>query len=184
MVPGVMAGLEALEDGGSAALELQGHQPEDHAEPAEPQESQETLALVGGLLRLAGHAKAMELMAHLVHLNFEGREFLEVHAFLKERYGAHLEQFDVLTEFVRTLDFLVPVGLNCSMSQLPYQLSDGASSELLLLQYLRNSEAFGMGAKELVKLAREADAPDIENYGAELVADAYKTAWFIKAMLR
>jgi DNA-binding ferritin-like protein len=159
----------------------------EEIEGAQPQgsgDSRETLSLVGGLLRLAGHAKAMELMSHLVHLNFEGREFLEVHGFLKERYEAHLAQFDVLTELVRTLDYLVPVGLNCSMSQLPYQLSDESTGAAMLLQYLRNTEAFGMGAKELVKLAREADAPDIENYGAELVADAYKTAWFLKAILR
>lgn len=140
--------------------------------------------LVCKLLELARQARSLELASHLIHLNYEGRGFLEVHAFLKGRYETHLEQFDALAEFVRTLDYLVPWDFCCSTDELPHPLTPGCAGEELLLCYLRNLEAYGMAAKELVEVARSAEAPDVENYGADLVADSFKAAWFLKATLR
>lgn len=140
--------------------------------------------LANNLLQMAQQAKALELLAHLVHLNYEGEEFLEIHAFLKGRYEAHLEQFDALAEFVRTLDYLVPWDLDFSLCQLEHCPGAGSTAAEQLLCYLKCSEAFGLKAKELAKCARSADAPDVENYAADLVADAFKTAWFLKATLR
>jgi DNA-binding ferritin-like protein len=141
-------------------------------------------ALVLKVLALARQARALELASHLIHLNYEGRGFLEVHGFLKGRYEAHLEQFDALAEFVRTLDYLIPWDFCCSTDELPHPLTPGCAGEELLVCYLRNLEAYGMAAKELVECARCAEAPDVENYGAELVADSFKAAWFLKALLR
>jgi DNA-binding ferritin-like protein len=141
--------------------------------------------LVCKLIDLAEQAKALELLSHLVHLNYEGAQFLSVHEFLKGRYETHLQQFDGLAEFVRTLDYLVPVCLNCGLEKLSCPLPElEAGSERHLLAYLKNLEAFGMAAKELVEVARSAEAPDVENYGADLVADSFKAAWFIKSLLR
>lgn len=141
-------------------------------------------ALVGQLLALARQARALELASHLIHLNYEGRSFLEVHAFLKTRYETHLEQFDALAEFVRTLDYLVPWDLCCSLDELRHPLGPGCNNDELLLCYLRNLEDYGMAAKDLVAAARSSEAPDVENYGADLVADSFKAAWFLKALLR
>jgi DNA-binding ferritin-like protein len=151
----------------------------------EAEESSGVEGLVCKLIDLAEQAKALELLSHLVHLNYEGAQFLSVHEFLKGRYETHLQQFDALAEFVRTLDYLVPVCLNCGLEKLSCPLPGlDAGGGRHLLAYLQNLEAYGMAAKELVMTARDAEAPDVENYGAELVADAFKAAWFLKSVLR
>jgi hypothetical protein len=54
----------------------------------------------------------------------------------------------------------------------------------MLITYLKNIEDFGMQAKDLGSLARKVEAPDVENYAAQLVDDSFKSAWFIKSTLR
>jgi hypothetical protein len=39
-------------------------------------------------------------------------------------------------------------------------------------------------AKDVGMIAKEVQAPDIENYLAELVGMMFKAAWFLKATLR
>ncbi|MGA1670281.1 MAG: hypothetical protein ACO39F_05265, partial [Candidatus Nanopelagicaceae bacterium] len=64
--------------------------------------------LVKHLVMLASMLKELETQSHLIHLNYEGANFLEVHAYLKERYETHLEQFDTVAEEVRSLDHFMP----------------------------------------------------------------------------
>ena len=54
----------------------------------------------------------------------------------------------------------------------------------MLMTYYKNLEAFGMEAKRIGKLAKKIEAPDVENYCAELVGDLFKAAWMLKATLR
>jgi hypothetical protein len=53
-----------------------------------------------------------------------------------------------------------------------------------LTVYLKNLETCGMASKDLQKIAKEVDAPDIENYLAELVGMMFKASWFLKSTLR
>jgi hypothetical protein len=41
-----------------------------------------------------------------------------------------------------------------------------------------------MASKDLQKIAKEVDAPDVENYLAELVGTMFKASWFLKSTLR
>jgi hypothetical protein len=41
-----------------------------------------------------------------------------------------------------------------------------------------------MAAKELGRLAKDTNAPDVENYAAELVESAFKGSWQVKSLLR
>ena len=41
-----------------------------------------------------------------------------------------------------------------------------------------------MQSKDLGIAAKEVQAPDVENYSAELVGNSFKSAWFLKATLR
>ena len=125
------------------------------------------------------------LKYNLIHLNFEGSNFIGVHGFLKDQYEAHLGQFDAIGEFIRSMDYLTPMCHEGLMSATP-QFKHCASykgSEMLGVYY-KNLEEFGMMSKKLEKVAAKIEAVDVQNYLAELVGDAFKAAWQIKATLR
>lgn len=137
------------------------------------------------LITLGSFLNQLYTQAHLIHLNIEGPLFLSLHKFLKKQYEAHIEQFDATAEFVRTLDFLLPMcnrGLAAANKNLKmvksYECRD------MLMTYLTNLDNCGMAAKEVLMCARAVEAPDIENFLADVVRDMFKAAWFIKATLR
>lgn len=145
----------------------------------------EVARLVKHLIMLASLIKELETQSHLIHLNYEGDNFLEVHKFLKERYESHLEQFDTVAEEVRSLDHFMPMcacGLKEQMP--PFQNVQGYDGRSMLMTYYVNIESLGYLAKEIEQVAAEVQAPDVQNYMAELVGDAFKTSWFLKAVLR
>lgn len=141
--------------------------------------------LVSSLVALSSYIHQLYTQAHLIHLNIESPIFLPIHEFLKEQYEAHIAQFDATSEFVRTLDNFLPMcqrGLLTAYKGFKHVKSYEAKD--MLLVYLKNLEDLGMKAKDLCTLAREVEAPDVENYMADVVAASFKSAWFLKATLR
>lgn len=141
--------------------------------------------LVQHLIMLASLLKELQTQSHLIHLNYEGVNFLEVHAFLKDHYEEHLEQFDTVAEEVRSLDHFMPLcacGLKEAMP--PFQNVESHEGRSMLLAYYVNIESMGYLAKEIEQVAAEAGAPDVQNYMAELVGSAFKTSWMLKSILR
>ena len=141
--------------------------------------------LVQHLIMLASLLKELETQSHLAHVNYEGANFLEVHAFLKERYEEHLEQFDTVAEQVRSLDHFMPMcacGLKEAMP--PFQNIESHDGRSMLLAYYVNIESMGYLAKEIEHVAAEVGAPDVQNTMADLVGSAFKTSWMVKSILR
>lgn len=137
------------------------------------------------LIMLASLLKELETQSHLIHLNAEGPNFLGLHAFLKERYEEHLGQFDTVAELVRSLDHFMPMcacGLKEAMP--PFQNIESYETRSMLMAYYVNIESMGYLAKEIEQVAAEVQAPDVQNVMADLVGSAFKTSWFLKAMLR
>jgi DNA-binding ferritin-like protein len=50
--------------------------------------------------------------------------------------------------------------------------------------YLQNLEDCGLKAKDIIDLARQAEAPDVENLLANTVNFCFKSSWMLKATLR
>jgi DNA-binding ferritin-like protein len=141
--------------------------------------------LITQLVAMGSYLNQLYLQAHLIHLNIEGPLFLPVHKFLGKQYSAHIDQFDALSEFIRSMDYLMPMcakGLQGAYKGFKHVKSYEARE--MLTVYAKNLEAAGFMAKELVELARKVEAPDIENYLADLVGQMFKSAWFLKATLR
>lgn len=141
--------------------------------------------LINQLIAVGSYLNQLYTQAHLIHLNIEGPLFLPLHAFLKEQYEAHITQFDTVAEFVRSMDYLMPMcarGLANAYKGFKHVKSYEARESLTV--YVKNLENAGMMAKDVGALAKEVQAPDIENYMAELVGLMFKSAWFIKATLR
>jgi DNA-binding ferritin-like protein len=141
--------------------------------------------LANELIQLSGELAHLMLQAHLIHFNYEAGNFFGVHEFTKSQYEKHQKQLDRVGELVRSLDFMMP---QCAKGLLGaykfFDHIDSYSGGSMLYIYLGNLEEFGMNAKRAAKTAAKMDAFDIENYCGELIEDAFKSAWMIKANLR
>lgn len=137
------------------------------------------------LVKCAAFLKELETQSHLIHFNIECANFLSIHEFLKEQYESHLEQLDALGEFVRSLDFLMPM-CACGLKDAVCGFHNVEQYEWrhMLTVYYRNLETFACMAKHLEEAAGEARVIDVQNYAAELVGAMMKASWFIKATLR
>ena len=134
---------------------------------------------------MSAYVKELETQSHLIHLNYEGSNFLGVHAFLKDQYEAHVEQFDSLGEFVRSMDYLMPMcGCKLRDTAPPLQEITSYKGTDMLGVYYKNLEELGNKAKKLEPVAQKVGAIDIANYMADLTGMAFKAAWFVKATLR
>jgi len=160
--------------------------PERMNNEPQPQSKKEPVArLSKELISLASQAAHMMLQSHLIHLNFEGPEFLAVHKFTNTQYKQHQKELDKLGEIVRSLDFLMPMcekGLLNANKKLNH--CESYNGREMLITYYQNLEAYGMDAKRVGELARKIKAPDAENYCAELVGYCFEAAWKVKSMLR
>lgn len=161
-------------------------QPQDKPKaPAKSKANGDIGAFIQQLIALSSYVKELETQSHLIHLNYEGSNFLGVHAFLKDQYKAHLKQFDALGEFVRSMDYLMPM-CGCGLKDLapPLQEVKSYKGSDMLGVYYKNLEELGAKAKKIEPMAQKIGAIDIQNYMADLVGMAFKSAWFVKATLR
>jgi DNA-binding ferritin-like protein len=161
-------------------------QPQDKPKaPAKSKAGGDIGAFIQQLIGLSAYVKELETQSHLIHLNYEGSNFLGVHAFLKDQYETHVEQFDTIGEFVRSMDYLMPM-CGCGLRDMapPIQVVKSYKGTDMLGVYYKNLEDLGMHAKKLEGMAQKVHAIDVQNYMADLVGMAFKAAWFIKATLR
>ena len=137
------------------------------------------------LIGLASYLHELQIQAHLIHANYEGANFLGVHRFLRKQYEAHLDQFDKVGEFVRTLDYFLPMCHKGLISAGPkFKHVDSYEPDKMLLVYLNNLEELGMMSKKIEASSAKIKAIDVQNYAAELCAHAFKGAWMLKATMR
>ena len=72
--------------------------PQPQAKIKAPSKSKEgdVGAFIQQCISLCSYLNELRTQSHLIHLNYEGSNFFGVHAFLKEQYEAHQDQFDKL----------------------------------------------------------------------------------------
>lgn len=160
-------------------------QPQDKPKAPAKSKNGDVGAFIQQLISLSAYVKELETQSHLIHLNYEGSNFIGVHGFLKDQYEAHVEQFDALGEFIRSMDYLMPM-CGCGLADASpgiQKVTSYKGSEMLAVYY-KNLEELGMKSKKLEPIAQKVGAIDIANYLADLVGQAFKAAWFIKATLR
>ena len=162
-------------------------QPEAKKQPAKKKAASKgnVDTFVQTLTGLAAYIHELQIQSHLIHLNYEANNFLAVHKFLKKQYELHLKEFDDIGEYIRSMDYLLPMcheGLMDANKEFDHVKS--YAPEEMLMTYYKNLENLGMMSKKIQESARKLKAIDIENYMAELCGNAFKSAWMIKATLR
>lgn len=143
--------------------------------------------LCSSLTSLASYAKELQTQSHLIHLNYEAANFLEVHQFLKDQYEAHLEQFDTLAELVRAMDHLMPMcdcGLRDSLPQNCFQRVSSYDPRQQLSTYYQNLEDLVDMSRKVNCMAEQCGELGVSNYLSDLMTDLSKSAWMVKATLR
>lgn len=164
-----------------------GVQPQAQPKPKGPAKSKDgdVGSFIQQCIALSAYLKELETQAHLIHLNYEGANFLGVHAFLKEQYETHVEQFDTLAEFIRSMDYLMPMcGCGLKDASPPFQAVTTYKGNDMLATYYKNLEQCANICKKVEPQAQKVGAIDIANYMADLVGQMFKAAWQIKATLR
>jgi|TARA_R100000655_G_scaffold19984_1_gene41456 DNA-binding ferritin-like protein len=136
------------------------------------------------LVMLSSFAKELQTQAHLIHFNYEAPNFFSVHRFLKMQYDAHQAQFDKLGEFVRTLNYWMPM-CSCGLHDaLPsFKKVESYNGREMLSIYYQNLNDYGKLIKMIEPAAHESGAIDIAHYLDELCSDTYKATWMIKATI-
>ena len=161
--------------------------PEPQAKPKAPGKSKgnDVGGFIQQLIGLMAYVHQLQVQSHLIHFNYEGSNFLGVHKFLGKQYEAHEDQFDKLGEFIRSMDYLLPMCHEGLMDASPeFKHCKSYKGNEMLAVYYKNLEELGMKTKKLEPIAAKVGAIDIQNYMAELCGEAFKAAWMIKASLR
>ncbi len=143
--------------------------------------------LCGHLTSLASYTKELQTQSHLIHLNYEAANFLEVHQFLKDQYESHLEQFDALAELVRAMDHLMPMcdcGLRDSLPQNCFQRVSSYDPRKMLTTYYQNLEDLVDMSRKVNCVAEQCGELGVANYLSDLMTVLSKSAWMVKATLR
>ena len=86
-------------------------QPEAKKQPAKKKTASKdnVNTFVQTLTGLASYIHELQIQSHLIHLNYEASNFLAVHKFLKKQYELHLKEFDDIGEYIRSMDYLLPM---------------------------------------------------------------------------
>ena len=144
-----------------------------------------TQNLVYSLVEYASFTYQLNTQAHLLHINIESPLFLSLHEFLKTQYEQHLADFDLVSELVRSMDFLLPT-CQCGLMDAYKGFNSVKTNEAKegLVIYTKNLETAGFMAKDVVEAAKEVGAPDVENELAAITGRCFKSAWMMKATLR
>ena len=161
--------------------------PGPQAKPKAPAKSKggDVGGFIQQLIGLMAYVHQLQVQSHLLHANYEGSNFFGVHKFLRKQYEAHLEQFDALAEYTRSLDYLLPMCHEGLMAASPeFKHCTSYKPNEMLGVYYKNLEELGMKAKKLEAVAQQVKAIDVANYLADVVGQSFKAAWQIKATLR
>jgi len=160
-------------------------QPAPKVKPVGKSKNGDVGAFIQQLTGLAAYVHQLQVQSHLLHFNYECSNFLSIHKFLKKQYEKHQEQFDIIGEYIRSMDYYLPMCHEGLMSASPeFKHCTSYDPKNMLMVYYKNLEELGMKCKKMAPIAEKIGALDIENYMAELIGDAFKDAWMIKATLR
>lgn len=141
--------------------------------------------LISELIQLLSYTEQLRVQSHLIHFNYESGNFIGIHKFLKKEYELQQEHFDRLGELIRSMDYMVPMCMKGLLNAYKkFNHCDTYDPCEMLCKYISNVEDFAITCKKVRRTAMRVDAPDIENYMAELIEDSFKSSWFLKATLR
>lgn len=135
-----------------------------------------------GLKKLLADSYTLYLQTHNFHWNVTGPQFRELHLMFEDHYTELAVAVDDIAERIRTLDVAAPGTYKAFAELSSIEEVEGVpSSEVMVDTLTRGHEQVVKTAREVLKLAQEAD----DESSAALVSDRMriheKTAWMLRA---
>lgn len=140
------------------------------------------LKIAEGLKRLLADSYTLYLQTHNFHWNVTGIQFRELHLMFEEQYTELSTAVDDVAERIRTLDVAAP-GTYKEFARLSsIEEVEGVPSAIQMVDILtKGHEQVIKTARDVLKLAQDAD----DESTASLVSDRMrlheKTAWMLRA---
>ncbi len=137
-----------------------------------------------GLKKLLADSYTLYLQTHNFHWNVTGPQFRELHLMFEEHYTELAVAVDDIAERIRTLGFTAPGTYRAFAELSSVKEVDGVPDAKEMITILMQAhETVVRTAREVLKIAQEAD----DESSASLIGDRMrvheKTAWMLRATL-
>lgn len=140
------------------------------------------LEIAEGLKRLLADSYTLYLQTHNFHWNVTGLQFRELHLMFEEHYTELSTAVDEIAERIRTLDVAAP-GTYKEFSQLSsIKEVEGVPTSLEMVELLTlGHEQVIRTAREVLKVAQEADDESTASLVSDRMRIHEKTSWMLRA---
>lgn len=135
-----------------------------------------------GLARVLADTYTLYLKTHNYHWNVTGPHFAALHAMFEEQYRELWAATDEIAERIRALGKYAP-GTYAEYSKLTSIQEDNGvpSAEQMLKNLVKGHEQVAKTARDLFKLASEADDEVTADLMVQRMDASEKTAWMLRA---
>ena len=143
---------------------------------------EDRFAIAEGLKRLLADSYTLYLQTHNFHWNVTGLQFRELHLMFEEHYTELALAVDDIAERIRTLDIPAP-GTYKQFAQLSsIEEVEGVPSSGEMVELLtKGHEQVIRTARDVLKIAQQADDESTASLVSDRMAIHEKTAWMLRA---
>jgi starvation-inducible DNA-binding protein len=143
---------------------------------------EDRFAIAEGLKRLLADSYTLYLQTHNFHWNVTGLQFRELHLMFEEHYTELALAVDDIAERIRTLDIPAP-GTYKQFAQLSsIEEVEGVPSSSEMVELLtKGHEQVIRTARDVLKIAQQADDESTASLVSDRMAIHEKTAWMLRA---
>lgn len=146
---------------------------------------QDRESIADGLKKLLADSYTLYLQTHNFHWNVTGPQFRELHLMFEEHYTELAVAVDDIAERIRTLGVAAP-GTYKSFAQLSsVEEVEGVPSAGTMVELLtKGHEQVVKTAREVLKVAQNADDESTASLVSDRMRIHEKTAWMLRATVR
>lgn len=146
-------------------------------------QEQDRIAIAEGLKRLLADSYTLYLQTHNFHWNVTGKQFRELHAMFEEQYNALALAVDEIAERIRTLGVAAPGTYKAFTELSAIEEVEGVPTADEMVDFLtKGHEQVVRTARDVLKLAQDADDESSASLVSDRMREHEKTAWMLRAM--
>ncbi|WNO09186.1 Dps family protein [Teredinibacter sp. KSP-S5-2] len=143
---------------------------------------QDRLSIAEGLKKLLADSYTLYLQTHNFHWNVTGPQFREMHLMFEEHYTELAVAVDDIAERIRTLDVPAPGTYKAFAKLTSIKEIEGVPSAEEMVDYLtQGHEQVVKTAREVLKLAQDANDESTSALVSDRMRIHEKTAWMLRA---
>lgn len=144
---------------------------------------QDRVSIAEGLKKLLADSYTLYLQTHNFHWNITGPQFRELHLMFEEHYTELAVAVDDVAERIRTLGVAAPGTYKAFAELSSIAEVDGVPEAKTMVELLtKGHEQVVKTAREVLKVAQEADDESTASLVSDRMRIHEKTAWMLRAI--